>query len=132
MITVLLVDGQAAVRRGLHMWLALEPDLDVVGEASSTGDGLALAEELAPDVVLVETGLLDASGITAVQRIRQVAPHSAVVALSLHGDADTRARAKAAGAQAFVEKESGAGHLLEEIHRVVGKPAGRPFLSQYI
>jgi DNA-binding NarL/FixJ family response regulator len=132
MIKVLLVDSQAAVRRGLHMWLALEPDLDVVGEASSTGDGLALVEELAPDVVLVETGLLDASGITAVQRIQQVAPHSAVVALSLHGGAEMRARADAAGAQAFVEKDCGAGQLLEEIHRVAGKPAGRPSPSRHI
>ena len=118
MIRVLLVDDRAAVRRGLRMRLALERDLQMVGEAGSSGEALVLAETFVPDVVVVDIEMLGLDAVTSIQRLRDVAPECAVVVLTMNGDKDTRARAEAAGANAFVEKQGEAEGLLQTIRRV--------------
>lgn len=118
MIRVLLVDDRAAVRRGLRMRLALEHDLQMVGEAGSSGEALVLAETFVPDVVVVDIEMLGLDAVTSIKRLRDVAPESAVVVLTMNGDKDTRARAEAAGANAFVEKQGEAEGLLQAIRRV--------------
>lgn len=119
MIRVLLVDEQAAVRQGLRLRLALEPDVSVVGEAGNAGQALVLAQTLFPDVVVMDLEMSDLKGIEAIRRFGDMSPCCAVVILTLRGDADTRTRAKEAGAQAFLEKQGGAETLLQVIHQVV-------------
>jgi NarL family two-component system response regulator YdfI len=117
-IRVLLADNYPMVRKGLRMRLALEQDIDVVGEASSGPEALCLAQALAPDIVImgVELPLMD--GIEATRQLRIMAPETAVVMLSIHDDAATKARARAAGAAAFVEKHGGVALLLDTIRRI--------------
>ena len=86
------------------MRLALEPDMVVVGEASDGAQALALTQEQSPDVVVMDIKLPVMDGITATTTLRIVAPRSAVVIHSLYEDAAMRARARAAGACAFVGK----------------------------
>lgn len=117
MIKVLLVDDQPSVRQGLKMRLALEPDLTVAGEASNGVEALELTQSLSPDVVVMDVEMPEMDGITATERLHEVAPQVAVVMLSLHGDAATRARARAASAAAFVEKQGAVDILLAEIRR---------------
>jgi DNA-binding NarL/FixJ family response regulator len=121
MIRVLLVDDQAVVRRGLRVRFHLEPDLQIVGEASTGREALSLAQTLAPDVVLMDIEMPGMDGIEATAALRRVVPQSAVVILSIHDDAQTRGRARAAGAVAFVEKRGGTDRLLSAIRQAAGQ-----------
>lgn len=126
MIRVLIVDGQAEVRWGLRMRLAIEPDMTVVGEADETGLALVLARALDPDLILVDIGMQGAEGVNIVKRLRAAAPAAAVVVLTLRDDQDTRARAREAGAQAFLDKCGGAADLPSAIRQFASRqPVGR-------
>jgi two-component system nitrate/nitrite response regulator NarL len=118
MIRVLLVDRQPEVRMGLQMRLAIEPDITVVGDTGVPQQALSLAQALAPDVAIVDADMRGADGETLVRGLRAVAPATAVIILTLRGDVDTRARAQAAGVQAYLEKCRGAPDLLQAIRRV--------------
>jgi DNA-binding NarL/FixJ family response regulator len=117
-IRLLVVDDRPAVRTGLRIWLALEPDLEVVGEASDGSEAISLTQALRPDVVLMDVEMPGMDGISATAALRSVAPQSAVVILTLHDDAATRTRAWEAGAGAFVAKHRMEETLLAEIRRV--------------
>jgi DNA-binding NarL/FixJ family response regulator len=119
MISLLLVDDQPVVRRGLRMRLLFEPDITVVGEASSGEQALELVESLAPDIVLMDVEMPGMDGITATEAMRASSLQSAVVMMSIHDDVHTRARAQAAGAAAFVEKSGTLEVLLATIRQIV-------------
>ena len=121
MIRVLLVDDQGVVRRALRARLHLEPDLEVVGEASSGSEALALAQSLTPDVVLMDVEMPEMDGIEATAALHRIGPQSAVVMLSIHDDAQTRERARAAGAVALVEKRGATETLLAAIRQAAGQ-----------
>jgi len=121
MIRVLLVDDQPEVRRGLRVRLQLEPDMLVVGEASTGREALTLAPALTPDVVLLDIEMPGMDGIEATAALRTVVPLSAVVILSIHTDRQTRMRAQAAGAVAFVEKRGTTDTLLSAIRQAAGQ-----------
>jgi DNA-binding NarL/FixJ family response regulator len=125
MIRVLLVDDQAVVRRGLRVRFHLEPDLEVVGEASTGSEALALAQTLTPDVVLMDIEMPQMDGIAATAAMLRAVPQSVVVILSIHDDAQTRRRAQAAGAVAFVEKHGATEALLAVIRLAAGQAGKR-------
>ncbi len=118
-ISIVLVDDQATVRRGLRMRLTMEADIEVVGEAGSGEAALRLVRSLSPDVVLMDVEMPGMDGIDATAALRAAAPQVAVVILSLYDDARTRARAREAGAAAFVAKHQAKTTLLTTIRRVV-------------
>ncbi len=118
-IRVLIVDDQQAVRRGLHIRLSLEPEVEIIGEAKDGAEAISLAGSLQPDVVLMDARMPGMDGIEATAALRAVARESAVVILSLDDDAKTRTRAKEAGAVAFVAK----GRMEEELLAVVRRAA---------
>ena len=101
------------------MRLSMEPDVEVVGEAESGEAALRLVRALSPDVVLMDVEMPGMDGIVATAALRATAPHVAVVILSLYDDARTRARAREAGAAAFVAKHQAKSTLLATIRRVV-------------
>jgi DNA-binding NarL/FixJ family response regulator len=117
MIKLVLVDDQASVRYGLRMRLLLEPDISVVGEASTGKEALALVQQLCPDIVLMDIEMQDMDGFAATAALHASVPQSAVVMLSIHSDSTTRARAHTAGAVAFVEKCGSTEELLSAIRR---------------
>ena len=114
----MLVDDRPTVRTGLRIWLALEPNMEVVGEASDGAEAISLARALRPDVVLMDIEMPGMDGISATASLRQLVPQSAVVILTLHDDSATRTRAREAGAAAFVAKHRMEETLLAEIRRV--------------
>jgi DNA-binding NarL/FixJ family response regulator len=120
MVRVVLADDEAVVRRGLRTRFQLEPDIQVVGEASTGAEALRLAQTLLPDVVLMDVQMPDMDGIAATAVLRRLAPQIAVVMLTIHDDAQTRARAQAAGAAAFVEKRGDPEALMAAIREAAG------------
>lgn len=122
MITLLVVDDQPAVRAGLRMRLALEPDMSVVGEAEDGEAAVRRAAELRPNVVLMDIEMPGMDGLAATAALRDVQPQTAVVILSLYDSAVMRARAASAGAAAFIAKHE-PGEALVEVIRQAGRPA---------
>jgi DNA-binding NarL/FixJ family response regulator len=125
MIHVLLVDDQVVVRRALRQRFQLEADLEVVGEASSGSEALALAQTFTPDVVLMDVEMPEMDGIATTAALRRVIPQSAVVMLSIHDDAPTRERALAAGAVALLEKRGATETLLAAIRQAAEQARNR-------
>jgi DNA-binding NarL/FixJ family response regulator len=124
MIRVLLVDDQVVVRRALRARFYLEPDLQVVGEASTGREALTLAQTLVPDVVLMDIAMPGMDGIEATAALHKEVPQSAVVILSISDDLQTREQAQDAGAVAFVEKRGATETLLSAI-RLAARQAGK-------
>ncbi|HEX6288354.1 MAG TPA: response regulator transcription factor [Herpetosiphonaceae bacterium] len=119
MIKLLLVDDQPSVRMGLRMRLALEPDVAVVGEAGDGEAAITLARTLHPDVIVMDVKMPHMDGIVTTEALRAAVPYSSVVILSLYDDAITRARAEAAGASAFIQKQGPMDVLLAAIRQIM-------------
>ena len=103
-ITLLLADDCVAVRYGLKLWLRLEPDMTVIGEASNGAEALALAVRLRPDIVVMDARMPQLDGITATKQLRALLPDTPVILLSIDDDPTLRNRALAAGATRFLSK----------------------------
>ena len=104
-IRVLLVDDHAVVRAGLRLFLADQADLEVVGEAEDGASAVAQAQELVPDVVLMDLRMPGLDGIAATRQIRAALPQTAVVVLTTYTDTANVSRAIAAGAIGYVPKD---------------------------
>jgi two-component system response regulator NreC len=114
-VRLLLVDDHEVVRSGLRMLLDSEQDVQIVGEAGTAEEALRAVQELEPDVVLMDIGLPDLSGIEAAARIREIRPQVAVVALTIHEDKEYFFRMLDAGASGYVPKRAAPEELLTAI-----------------
>jgi two-component system, NarL family, response regulator NreC len=117
-IRILLVDDHAVVRAGLRMLLGADPQLVIAGEAETGSEGVRLACELEPDVVLMDISMPDMSGIEATRRIKEQRPDVAVLALTMHEDDQYFFEMLAAGASGYVPKRAAPNDLLSAIHAV--------------
>ncbi|NJL92825.1 MAG: MinD/ParA family protein [Anaerolineae bacterium] len=118
LIKVLLVDDVPETRENLKKLLAFEPDIEVVGAASTGREALQFAEEVQPDIVLMDINMPDMDGITATERMKSVAPAAAVVMMSVQSEADYLRRAMMAGARDFLTKPISGDDLYSTIRRV--------------
>lgn len=117
-IRILLVDDHMVVRAGLRMLLGADPDLQIVGEAENGAQGVAMAQALHPDVVLMDISMPDMNGIEATRRIKQCCPDIAVLALTMHEDDQYFFEMLGAGASGYVPKRAAPNDLLSAIHAV--------------
>ncbi|MGV9970207.1 response regulator [Nocardia beijingensis] len=116
-VRVLLVDDQQLVRAGLRMLCQTDTQLEVVGEAAAGADAVRLAEELCPDVVLMDLRMPGMDGIRATAAILAARPTTRVVVLTTFDDDDHLYPALAAGACGFLVKDAAPAELLHGIHR---------------
>jgi two-component system response regulator NreC len=114
-IRLLLVDDHQVVRSGLRMLLENEADVEIVGEFGTAREFLEGVESLAPDVILMDIGLPDLSGINAAERVRAILPGTAVVALTIHEDKEYFFRMLDAGALGYIPKRAAPQELLTAI-----------------
>jgi len=117
-IRVLLVDEHELMREGLRAILERERDIEVIGEAGSGRDAVALAASLAPDVVIMDVAMKDMNGIEATRQIRAERRDIQVVALSSYGDRRYVAAILDAGASAYVLKANAYDELRRAVHAV--------------
>jgi two-component system, NarL family, response regulator LiaR len=125
-IRVLISDDHGVVRQGLRMFLSLDPDIQVVGEASDGREALEMARELVPDVVLMDLLMPVMNGIEATRAIRSALPEVEVMALTSVLEDASVTDAIRAGAIGYLLKDTN----VEELHRAVrGAAEGRVQLA---
>jgi two-component system response regulator NreC len=132
-IRLLLVDDHAVVRSGLRMLLESETDVEIIGEAGTAREALEAVQSLRPDVVLMDIGLPDLSGIEAARQIKQVLPDTAVVALTIHEDEEYFFKMLEVGASGYVPKRAAPEELLTAIRAAaVGEVYLYPSLAKLL
>ncbi|GHB29298.1 DNA-binding response regulator [Streptomyces xanthochromogenes] len=104
-IRVLLVDDHQVVRRGLRTFLEVQDDIEVVGEASDGAEGVARAQELKPDVVLMDVKMPGMDGIEALRKLRELANPAKVLVVTSFTEQRTVVPALRAGASGYVYKD---------------------------
>lgn len=114
---VLIVDDIAETRETIRKLLQFESDIDVVGVAKSGREGIQFAQELDPDVVLMDINMPDLDGIATTEEIRKKSPHIQIVILSVQGDQNYMRRAMLAGARDFLTKPPMGDELISAIRR---------------
>ena len=124
-IRVALCDDHTMVRSGLHRILAEEADIEVVGEAGTAEEAVELAGRGQPDVLVMDLGLPDASGIAATAAVRQASPDTRVLVLTAHNDVAYVRRAFAAGASGYLLKEAADIELVQAVRTVA---SGRQYV----
>ena len=132
-IRLLLVDDHQVVRSGLRMLLSTESDVEIVGEAGTGQDALNAVQSLSPNVVLMDIGLPDMSGIDATREIKRTNPEVAVVALTIHEDEEYFFKMLEAGAGGYVPKRAAPEELLTAIRAAaVGEVYLYPSLAKLL
>lgn len=117
-IKVLIVDDVATTREDIRRLLFFEDDIKVVGEADDGSTAIASADDLRPDVVLMDVNLPEMDGITATEQITDRVPECAVIIVSIQGEQDYIRKAMAAGAGDYLVKPINSGDLATAIRRV--------------
>ena len=117
-IRILIADDHAVVRSGLRSILEHEDDIEVVGEAADGHQALEVAQELLPDVILMDIKMGDWDGVTATRRVRNSVPSSRVIVLTNYDEDDLVFSSIRAGASGYLLKEV-SGHQLTNAIRTV-------------
>ena len=118
-IRVLIADDQALFRRGLYVVLGTEEHIDVVAEAENGEEDIAIVEQLAPDVVLMDVRMPRINGIEAARRIRDISPTTKILMLTVSDEEDDLYEAIKAGANGYLLKEISVEEVAEAIRAVV-------------
>jgi two-component system, NarL family, response regulator LiaR len=132
-IRLLLVDDHPVVREGLRTLLSEETEIECVGEAACGDEAVRLAQELRPDVVLLDLMMPGMDGIQAIRRIREESPATQVVALTSFGDERKVKGAVEAGALGYLLKDVLKGDLVRAIRNASrGRPALHPQAQRHL
>jgi DNA-binding NarL/FixJ family response regulator len=119
-IRALIVDDHALFRRGLEMVLAAEDDIELVGEASDGAEAVEKAAESLPDVVLMDIRMPKSSGIEACRAMKEAAPSSKIVMLTISDEEEDLFEAIRAGASGYLLKDIPLDEVAEVVRAVYG------------
>jgi DNA-binding NarL/FixJ family response regulator len=104
-ITILIADDHPVFRKGLRALLLSLPDTELVGEATSGAEVVRLAEQLQPDVILMDLQMPEGGGLAAIRQIVQTSPHIRILVVTMFQDDDSVFAAMRAGARGYVLKD---------------------------
>ena len=119
MIKVLLVDDQEMVRLGVSTYLSIQPDIEVVGEASDGQEGVEKALSLRPDVILMDLVMDNMDGITATKEILAQWPQAKILIVTSYIDDEKVFPAIQAGASGYLLKTSSAQEIAEAVRKTI-------------
>ena len=117
-IRVLLAEDHETVRAGLKLIIDTQPDMTVVGEASNGRDAVRLAQELAPDVLMMDISMPELNGLKAAAKLKRVAPDIKILTLTRHTDQAYLQELLEAGVSGYVLKQSAATDLVRAVRAV--------------
>jgi DNA-binding NarL/FixJ family response regulator len=117
--TILIVDDHPLVREGLKTILKPATGYEVVGQAGKARDAIRMVKNLKPDLVLLDLGLPDKSGLELSREIRTISPSTCILIVSMHSKVDYIVKAFQAGATGYMTKESATERLLPGIAQVL-------------
>src|SRR5256885_17142949 len=121
-IRIMLADDHTLFRQGIRTLISAEPDMEVIGEASNGGDAVDKANEVRPDVVLMDIGMPGLSSFEATRQIKKNRPETKVLFLTMYDDEDYLVEGMEVGAGGYVLKDSPAAQPLGAIRE--GHPGG--------
>jgi two-component system response regulator NreC len=132
-IRLILVDDHDVVRTGLKTFLEKQPGLQVVGEAGSGEQAIAIANELNPDVIVMDITMPGMDGLEATRHIKSLCPECRVLALTVHEDKQYFFEMLAAGASGYITKHAAADELVAAIRVVAqGHVYLQPALARWL
>jgi two-component system NarL family response regulator len=120
---LIIADDHEIARTGLRGMLADQPDLQVVGEAATGGQAVALCRSLRPDLALMDVRMPDGDGLSATRAIREELPGTAVVMVTMHENPEYLLEALRAGAAGYVLKDATQDEVLRTVRRVLAGEA---------
>ena len=129
-VRLILADDHSLIREGLAGIISAQPDMQVVGEAGDGLEAFVKAQELKPDLILMDVQMPGMDGIEAVRQVKQVLPETIIVMLTVRGDDDMLFEALKNGAQGYLLKEIRSQALLEMLRGALhGEAAISPNLA---
>jgi DNA-binding NarL/FixJ family response regulator len=128
-LRILIADDHGIVRKGLRLQLEQHEHFEVVGEANDGREAVRTAEQLAPDVVIIDIGMPNLNGVEATTQILKQNGQTGVIILSMHSDEGYLRRALAAGARGYLLKDSADVDLYRAVEAVAN---GKSFFSPAI
>lgn len=128
-IRIIIVDDHKILRQGLRTMLEKIPGMEVVAEAEDGRTAVRQAQELTPQVVIMDVGLPDLNGIEATRQVLMVSPQTKVIGLSMHSDKRFVLNMIKAGASGYLLKDSAFEELATAIHTVM---ANKSYLTQEV
>jgi DNA-binding NarL/FixJ family response regulator len=117
-VRILLADDHAIVRQGLKLLVNVQPDMEVIGEAGDGAEACEKAQELQPDLVIMDIAMPGCSGAQATQHLKGTCPDVKVLALTLHEDEGYLRQLLQAGASGYILKRAAAEELTRAIRTV--------------
>ena len=128
-LRILIADDHGIVRAGLRLQLERNEQFEVVGEAADGREAVRLAEELVPDIVIMDIAMPSLNGIQAAAQIIKALPQTGIIMLSMHSDETYITRTLAAGAKGYLLKDNAEVDLYRAVQVVA---QGKPFFSPAI
>ena len=117
--TILIVDDHPLIREGLKSIIDTVTVYEVVGQAGKARDAIQMVKKLKPDLVLLDLGLPDKSGLELSREIRKISPSTRIMIVSMHSKVDYIVKAFQAGATGYMTKESATERLLKGVELVL-------------
>jgi DNA-binding NarL/FixJ family response regulator len=117
-IRIVIADDHALLRRGLRVLLELEPDIEVVGEATNGPEVIDLAESQRPDIMLLDLTMPALRGVDAIPEVRRVSPETRILVLTMHHDATYLRQVLRLGAKGYVVKTAADAELVNAVRSV--------------
>ncbi len=128
-LRVMLADDHEMIREGLRLLVNSQADMETVGEAENGRKAVALAQELRPDVIVMDVSMPELNGLEATKRLRTLCPDSKILSLTRHTERAYLQQLLEAGASGYLLKQSASQELLRAIRAVA---AGQTYLDPAI
>ena len=119
LIKIFLADDHTVLRAGLRLLLDAQPDIQVVGEAGNGLDALKQAEQMQPDLILLDLTMTGLGGMEVLPLLRKAIPQTRILILTMHDDESYLRQALREGASGYVLKKAADSELLSAIHAVM-------------